>query len=162
MSSVVLTVEREAQVGMGQIAVVSGEQLARSVLGSCIGVALFDVRQAVGAMAHIVLPHSGGRTGPPGKFADTAIPWMLDALRKAGADPKRLGAKITGGANMFTTDGPFQIGKQNADSVRRYLEVAGLRLIGEHLGGTQGRRVTFSPLSGLLEIETVGQATIAL
>ncbi len=36
-------------------------------------------------MAHIVLPESAGRDGAPGKFADTAVPHMLELLREQGA-----------------------------------------------------------------------------
>ncbi|MGC3969905.1 MAG: chemotaxis protein CheD [Pirellulales bacterium] len=162
MPSTVLQPPTEAQVGMGQIALVSGEQVARSVLGSCIGVAVYDSRNGLVRSAHVVLPSCGGRAGTPGKFADTAVPWMLDALRKAGADVKRLTAKITGGANMFAADGPFQIGKQNADAVRAQLSQAGIRLVAENLGGAHGRKITFSPRSGALEIEAVGQAKITI
>lgn len=162
MSSAVLAVERETNIGMGQIAVVGRDQTARSVLGSCIGVVLYDERRCLAAFAHVVLPSSGGRTGTPGKFADTAIPWMLEALRTAGADVKNVLAKITGGSNMFAADGPFQIGKQNADAVRAILKSAGIRLIAEHLGGTHGRRVTFHPDTAVLEIECVGLQSVTI
>ena len=162
MSSAVLAVERETNIGMGQIAVVGRDQTARSVLGSCIGVVLYDERRCLAAFAHVVLPSSGGRTGTPGKFADTAIPWMLEALRTAGADVKNVLAKITGGSNMFAADGPFQIGKQNADAVRAILKSAGIRLIAEHLGGTHGRRVTFHPVTAVLEIECVGLQSVTI
>ncbi|MBA4016974.1 MAG: hypothetical protein C0483_07300 [Pirellula sp.] len=162
MTSAVLAVERETNVGMGQIAVVGRDQVARSVLGSCIGVVLYDERRCLGAFAHVVLPASGGRAGSPGKFADTAVPFMLEALRKAGADPKSVLAKITGGSNMFSADGPFQIGKQNADAVRAQFKAANIRLVAEHLGGTSGRRVTFHPDTALLEIECVGQQVVVI
>lgn len=162
MSSAVLAVEREANVGMGQIAVVGREQVARSVLGSCIGVVLYDERKGLAAFAHVVLPSSGGRGGTPGKFADTAVPWMLDALQKAGAEPKRVLAKIAGGSNMFAADGPFQVGAQNAEAVRSQLKSAGIRLVAEHLGGTHGRRVTFHPDTAKLEIECVGQQSVTI
>ena len=162
MSSAVLAIERETNVGMGQIAIVGRDQTARSVLGSCIGVVLYDERRAVAAFAHVVLPASRGRAGTPGKFADTAIPWMLDALQKAGADPKRVCAKIAGGSNMFAADGPFQVGKQNAEAIRGLLMSAGIRLVAEHLGGTHGRRVTFHPETAVLEIECVGLQSIAI
>ena len=53
----------QALVGMGQIAVISGSESARAVLGSCIGVMMYDERKRVGALAHVVLPASSGRSG---------------------------------------------------------------------------------------------------
>jgi chemotaxis protein CheD len=162
MTGLLLKERSEAQVGMGQIAVVTGEQFARSVLGSCIGVAVYDARRAIGAMAHVVLPQSSGRAASPGKFADTAVSWMVDELAKLGADARKLTAKIAGGANMFNADGPFQIGKQNAEAVRAQLSALGIRLAAEHLGGVHGRKVTFWPKCGTYEIEAVGHAVVKI
>ena len=46
-------------------------------LGSCIGLTFYDDTVKVGAMVHIMLPDSAGRTERPGKYADTAIALLL-------------------------------------------------------------------------------------
>ena len=71
----------------------------RTVLGSCIGVALYDRRAGIGGLAHVMLPDSRGEVKMPGKFADTAIPALVEKLTQAGAG--KLSAKIAGGANML-------------------------------------------------------------
>jgi len=163
MPAVAVPTEVDELVGMGQIALLPAPKLGRAVLGSCVGIALYDERKRLGALAHVVLPKASGREVPaPGKFADTAIEWMLDALARQGADRKRLLAKLAGGANMFAAAGPFQIGKQNADAVRGKLGENGIRLVAEHLGGTQGRRVTFDVAACSLMIEVVGQRPLLL
>lgn len=157
------TIEQtEVTVGMGQIVVVSAPTVARSVLGSCIGLVIYDERRKLAAFAHVVLPDSEGRTGPPGKFANTAIVWMITALAQRGADIRRLRAKMAGGANMFVATGPFQIGKNNADAVKRLLALEKVELIAEHVGGKQGRRVTFDPATSELTIECAGAETTRL
>ncbi len=94
-------------VGMGQIVVAEAPAELVSVLGSCVGVALYHPRLKVGALAHIVLPKSSGGGAAPGKFADTAIPYMIAELAKAGAARAGLVAKIAGGACMFGVSGPL-------------------------------------------------------
>lgn len=106
-----------ASVGMGQIAILSPEGVGTAVLGSCVGLTLYDSNLRYAAMAHIVLPSSDNRTGGAGKFADTAVRAMVEKLRCFGIDPATLTAKLTGGASMFESKGPFQIGKQNIDAV---------------------------------------------
>ena len=152
----------QALVGMGQIAVIGGSESARAVLGSCIGVMMYDERKRVAALAHVVLPASSGRSGPPGKFVDTAIPWMVEALRTRGGDPRRMIVKLAGGANMVTASGPFQIGQQNIDAARQILAEQRLRIVSEHLCGTQGRRVTFDCESGKFLIEVAGQPPVEI
>lgn len=152
----------QALVGMGQIAVISGAESARAVLGSCLGVMIYDERKRLGALAHVVLPASSGRSGSPGKFVDTAIPWMIETLRGRGGDPRRFVVKLAGGANMFTASGPFQIGQQNIDAARQMLAEHRLRVVAEHLCGTQGRRVTFDCESCKFLIEVAGQQPVEI
>jgi chemotaxis protein CheD len=148
--------------GMGQIVMVSGEELARAVLGSCVGVSMYDASEKLGALAHIVLPASEGRPGSPGKFVDTAIPWMIEALQKRGAIRRRLVAKLTGGSRMFATQGPFMIGENNAEAARKLLKQLKISLACEHVGGSHGRRATLDGATGMLTLEVVGESTVCI
>jgi chemotaxis protein CheD len=147
---------------MGQIAVLTGDERASAVLGSCVGVAIYDEKKKLGALAHIVLPTSAGRPGTPGKFVDTAIVWMLNELRSRGADPRKLACKLSGGATMFATNGPFQIGQQNIDAARQALAAANVRIVAEHLGGAKGRRITFECDAFKVVVESAGEPSVTL
>lgn len=149
-------------VGMGQIALLTPPGSANAVLGSCVALVLHDERTKLAAVAHVVLPASNCRPGTPGKFADTAVAWMLDELMKKGADKRYIVAKLVGGANMFASNGPFQIGQQNAEALRKHLQDAKVRIAAENIGGTQGRRITFDPSSGRLNVEVAGQSVLCL
>lgn len=152
----------DTHVGMGQIGFAGPEGSFCAVLGSCLGVALYYPPLRLGAFAHVVLPESTGRSGPPGKFADTAIPHMLEQLRPRGANPAGLVAKIAGGACMFGAGGPLQIGDANAAMVIQLLNNAGIRIAGKHLGGTKGRRVVFECSTGVLLVQIAGQEPVAI
>ncbi len=56
-------------------------------LGSCVGVALYDSFAKVAGLAHILLPDSALFKTPsnPAKFADTAIPLLLEQMISVGA-----------------------------------------------------------------------------
>jgi chemotaxis protein CheD len=143
-------------VEMGRIAVARGSDSLTAILGSCIGVTLYHPRFRIGAMAHVVLPESGGRNAIPGKFADTAVPRMIHEIEKAGAGRTGLVAKMAGGARMFGNDGPLQIGLANIDAVCEALAEAGIRVLASDVGGSKGRRVTFNAGKGDLTIEIIG------
>jgi chemotaxis protein CheD len=153
---------KETLVGMGQVVEGQSPQRMRAILGSCIGLALYHPGRKTGVMAHIVLANSAGRDGAPGKFADTAVPHMLGLLRKQGIPTQGLTAKLAGGANMFNGSGPLQIGDANAVAVAAALKQAGIRVAGQDVGGTRGRRVDFDCASGTMIVQCAGQPTRTL
>ncbi len=142
---------------MGEMALASGEECLKSILGSCIGLVLYHPRLKVGALAHIVLPKSEGRSGGAGKFADLAIPEMLKQLSLAGVPRSGLIAKIFGGASMFGGNGPMQIGLSNIDAVKAILAQENLPLKASDVGGKSGRMITFYAESGLVRVDISGK-----
>lgn len=143
-------------VGMGQAAAGGASLRLTAVLGSCLGVALYHRRLHLGAMSHVVLPDSTGRDAAPAKFADTAIPHMLELLKQQGAPTGSLVAKIAGGACMFGATGPMQIGQANAEAVRGILKTLRIPVLAEDVGGTKGRRVVLDCGDGTLTVEIAG------
>jgi chemotaxis protein CheD len=153
---------KETLVGMGQIASGSMPQQMKAIVGSCIALALHHPRLKAGVFAHVVLPDSAGRPGPPGKFADTAVPKMVEIFKQLGAPAHGSAAKLAGGANMFGSSGPLQIGDANIEAVTRALRAAGIRVTAQDVGGSRGRRVTFDCDSGQMVIESAGLPTKTL
>jgi chemotaxis protein CheD len=143
---------------MGELAVLRTSGVLRTLLGSCLGLALYDRRLKAAALGHIVLPASQGRNGPPGKFADTAVPMMIQCLQElAPGERLKLQAKIAGGANMFAAaDARNSIGVQNVAAVERILDALHIPIAGRHCGGEQGRRMMLDAATGLVTIDVVG------
>lgn len=163
MSVTVETKKAKAvNVGMAQIAVLMPGESAKSVLGSCIGLVLYHAARKKAAIAHIVLPESHDRSGPPGKFADTAIPEMLRLLAEHRVGKAGMVAKIAGGANMFGGTGPIQIGEANIQAVTAILKELNIPVCGKHVGGEQGRRITMDCKSGDFKIEVAKQEPVVL
>lgn len=147
---------------MGEMSVAwSGQQL-RTLLGSCIGLALHDEQHKIGGLAHIVLPEAPGETDRPGKFVDTAIPALVERMRKAAGGELQLIAKIAGGASMFNASEVTKIGLQNTVSCERHLGDLGIPIVGRHCGGKQGRRMLFCSVTGRVVIEIAGRPPIEL
>ncbi len=155
-SAVALETVDNKMVGMGQIALARAPIRLSAVLGSCVGVVLHHARLGLGALGHVVLPQASGRSPCSGKFADLAIPEMLRQLELFGAHRVGVVAKIAGGACMFGSGGPLNIGQNNVEAVTRALLAAGIRVVNEDVGGSKGRRVRFDPSSGKVVVEIVG------
>jgi chemotaxis protein CheD len=148
-------------VAIGRWAVAAAPSQLRTLLGSCIGVALHDRAAKVGGLAHVVLPDSRGDAEHPGKYADTAIPALIaDIERATGARPAgRLVAKLAGGASMFPVgQGPpsRNIGRMNQEAVEAVLSALRIPILARDLGGDGGRNMTFDPATGRVWIRSPG------
>lgn len=137
---------------MGELAVSAkpGDELVTIGLGSCIGVAVVDRARSVAGMAHVMLPEAGADVdGPPGKYADRAVPALVAATEQLGARRMRLEAVIVGGAQMFSPaiGSGLDVGARNAAAVRAALARARIPLRAEQIGGAKGRtmRVYVAP-----------------
>lgn len=130
-------------------------------LGSCVAIMLYDPAARAGGMAHVLLPsRSLARDQDnPAKFPETAVPLLVHRLAQLGSDPRRLVAKLAGGASMFgqlMTPGTIQMGERNIVAARNALRTAAIPLVGEAVGGEQGRSVRFRLSDGRVEIRRVG------
>lgn len=132
-------------------------------LGSCVALALWNAKEKVAAMAHIMLPDSKliryRQEVNPAKFADTALIAMMADLNKQGFSRDSFQAKLAGGANMFTfagksISGNMNVGLRNITAVKEELNRMGITLVSEDTGGTSGRSVEFFAATGVLRIRT--------
>ena len=162
------SINHEELVPMGGIGVGSSSGVLRTLLGSCIGIALYERRLKVVGLAHVVMPDSMGRTSSLGKYADTAIPETIRKMMTlAGVGGKRLdlSAKIAGGANMFAQTsgtGTVPIGEQNRIAVEEVLKKLNIPILARHVGGTTGRRMLIDIATCTVQIQVVGQSVIEI
>lgn len=151
--------EPAISVGLGALHVSSTAELVAYSLGSCVGICLWDPLARVAGMVHVVLPVAPSATHPtPGRFADTAVPALLESLQQAGAVQYRLRCKIAGGAAVLAIGGGGSlpnIGARNVEAVKTALERVRIRVLAEETGGNQGRTVRLEPSSGRVTIKSV-------
>jgi chemotaxis protein CheD len=142
---------------MGEIAVSkrAGDELVARGLGSCIGLAVIDRYTGVAGLAHIVLPQSTETDRQPGKFADVAVPALIDRMIGAGATPHRLEAVLAGGARMFEL-GELDIGARNEEAVRAGLAASGVSIHAAETGGGRGRTMRVEVGSCTVTVKKAG------
>ena len=153
---------KEVRVGIADLnVVVSPDRLITVGLGSCIGIALYDRFSGVAGLAHIMLPDSTqfSNVANPLKFADLAIPILIEKMEKMGGCKRHMKAKIAGGASMFNFSDKSMItdiGARNGASVKSVLDKLGIPLVATDIGGNKGRTMVLNGLNGMVQIRTVG------
>lgn len=135
---------------MGELAAVAGaeEELVSIGLGSCVGVALVDPEQGVAGLAHVMLPEANAAYSAPAKFADRAVPALVERAEQLGARRERLAAVLVGGAQMFGRDGAtsgLDLGARNEAAVRAALAQERIPVAAAATGGGRGRTVRVQP-----------------
>jgi chemotaxis protein CheD len=135
-------------------------------LGSCVAVALYDPKERVGGLAHVMLPERANATvHTPGRSAPTAIPELIRVMEAAGAQRGGIYARIVGGAAMFEGVLPAygaKLGTRNVVAVKQALSEAEIPLRAEDVGGTFGRSVFFDAADGKLLVRAVKRDDVIL
>lgn len=154
---------REIKVGIGDINVaLPPDKLITLGLGSCIGIAVYDQYSKVAGLAHIMLPNSSGFTNQsnPFKFANIAVPELINRMIFKGASIGHMKAKIAGGASMFAfadKNSMMDIGNRNGIAVKEVLKNLEIPIISQDLGGNSGRTMIVEAATGKVFIKTVGK-----
>ena len=156
--------ESSIVLGMADLMVVPAPvKLITLGLGSCIGLVVYDSYAKIAGMAHIMLPDSRGlhASEKVGKFADTAVPAIIEEMLKKGAVRGRIKAKIAGGAQMFALPGMsadfLTVGAKNVSETRNRLARMGIAIIASDTGGNKGRTIEFSTSNWMLKVKTLGK-----
>lgn len=125
-------------------------------LGSCVAVAIYDIEKKEGCLIHVLLPHSQENDNPF-YYANMAVTEVAVKLKER-IERGEIVAKITGGANIFSVKNK-SVGERNIESVRYWLEYYNIPVVGEDVGGNEGRNVVFNLSNGEIYITTIKRGT---
>lgn len=151
------------KVGMADLAVSKSPCIITTLgLGSCVGIVLYDRKNKIGGLAHIMLPSSLDikNNSNKAKFADTAIEILIEKMIKIGANKNNLIAKLAGGSQMFkfgTQNEILRIGDRNVTASKKKLKECGIPVVAEDTGGNYGRTIELNCEDGSLMVRTIGR-----
>lgn len=155
-------------IGIAELKVVRApDKVSTLGLGSCVGLVLYDSVTKIAGMVHIMLPLApqNGQDVNRAKYADTAVPELIRRLTAAGAQPRRLTAKLAGGAHMFNTARNIDflnVGDRNVEQCKKSLAAHAIPILAEDTGGENGRSIEFCCETGVLQVRTVSPKNIKL
>ena len=113
-----------------------------TVLGSCVGVCLYDKVELIGGMNHYLLPLWNGNGLESPKYGNVAIPKLIENMENIGCLRRNMEAKIFGGANIHRANSEGQlIGQKNVLIAKEILIQWNIPIKAEDTGGNNGRRI---------------------
>lgn len=122
-----------------------------TVLGSCVGIILYDPQKGVGGMNHFLMDGSPGSSeANPLRYAEPAFETLLKQMIIAGARESHLIAKLFGGAQLSPrpTMAHLRIGERNITAAHNLLQEHRITVKASALGGTVGRKVIMESHTG--------------
>jgi len=137
----------------GEHLVTAENVIIATVLGSCVGVAMWDREREVGGLNHFMLPGSINTKAyylsDSGKYGMYAMELLINDFLKGGSRRRNLVAKVFGGGSVIRgTDGlPANraIPDSNIDFAFAYLETEGIPVERSNVGGNHGRKIIYFP-----------------
>lgn len=152
----------EVRVGIADMKIVNNPQKVLTIgLGSCVGISFYDRRKKIAGLIHIMLPDSTKfkKITNEMKYADLAVPILLEKMKALGCEPRNIEGKIAGGASMFNfIDSKIisDVGKRNVEAVKDTMKKVGIPIIASEVGGNSGRTMIVNAADGVVEIKSVG------
>ncbi len=126
-----------------QILVVTEPAEIVTILGSCVGVAVFDLQAGVAGLNHFVLPLWDGSGLATPKYGNVSMEKMLEKMQREGASLRNVRAKLFGGASMNISD-RFAIGERNVNIALDVLAEYHIPVVARDTGGHRGRKLIFN------------------
>jgi chemotaxis protein methyltransferase CheR len=123
-----------------------------TLLGSCVGVCLYDPKTKIGGMNHFMLPSNSSSDPVSATYGVHAMELLINEIMKLGGDRRRLTAKVFGGGFVIGHQSPeasrTAIGDQNIQFALNFLETDSIPVVAKDVGGTMGRQIQFLTHTG--------------
>jgi chemotaxis protein CheD len=155
----------------GQYYVSQTDEILVTTLGSCISACIRDSRTGIGGMNHFMLPwksqdREGESLNSPwntaARYGNLAMELLINAIIKTGGNRQNLEVKLFGGAKILAS--MRDIGSLNVDFIKNYVQMEGLNVLAEDLGGSRPRKILYYPATGrvrMKQIAALANAAIA-
>lgn len=147
-------------IGIAEIGISTAPDILRTILGSCVGICLYEPESKTGGISHIMLPTYKPNFIVKEKYADTAIPLLISKFEERGLKREKIVAKVIGGATMFKfseSSKMSQIGKNNSEKVVEILNKYNIKIAAHDIGGNFGRTIDFYLDTGTIKIKSLGK-----
>lgn len=149
----------EHHVRIGQLLVAGEGEILKTVLGSCVGIALIWRKQSKCALAHCLLPEPSGPTGDvAARYVSETVPKLLEILGASSADIKDLEAVVCGGGQMMDVEKQylkFVVGEENLRMAKKMLDKHRIRIVAYEPGGDQGSKLRVDCGTGQFEFDRI-------
>jgi chemotaxis protein CheD len=142
----------------GEFYITNKPMILESLVGSCVSVCLYNVKNGSAAMNHFLRAHPVGDGAVDiGEFGNTSTKHMISKLMAVDDAPSHYKAMVFGGAAVVKVAGmDSDIGRNNVEVALKALAEARIRVVKKDVLGSRGRRIQFNTETGDVEYRFAG------
>jgi chemotaxis protein CheD len=137
----------------GQVFVSTEGQSVVLILGSCVGVCIWDAVKGIGGATHYMLPEWEGKGTASPRYGNIAVRSLLQKLVEKGANRGQLRAKVFGGGCMFDSlrgsgSNNERLGNRNVEVALEILAKERIPVVSTEVASERGQRIVFQTGTG--------------
>ena len=151
------------RIHIGQLHASREPVIIETVLGSCVSVCLYDAVERIGGMNHILLPGDADlkHFDASARYGINAMERLINRIAVLGGDRRRIIAKVFGGAHILPAISHSNgMGRKNTKFVFKFLQMEGIDIVNQHVGGHSTRKVLFHTDTGDAFLKTLPNADL--
>lgn len=143
-------------VAPGQVVATAESFRLKTVLGSCVSVALWDPSVCAGGLNHFLLPGKAPDDGAE-RYGQGALEALLSRVLALGCMQRNLRAGVFGGACVLRElSDLMHLGERNVEFAFLWLHRQRIEVAARDVLGKQARRLEFSVTDGSSQIRLLG------
>jgi chemotaxis protein CheD len=131
--------------------------IVTTILGSCVGICLYNKRLQFGGVNHYMLALWNGNGLASPRFGNIANEKLLNEMILLGSARMHLVAKVFGGANQTTSYN--DVGARNVQAAFEFLDQMEIPILAQNVGGEIGRKIVFDTFTGEVRMKFVQKTT---
>lgn len=132
----------------GEYYATKDQEIICTTVGSCIATCLFDDETGVAGMNHFLLPGVLDTKDilytEVGRYGMYAMEVLIGSIIKLGGEREKIKAKAFGGGSVLKFRASDRnISQSNIEFIRKFLQLEGISLLKEDMGGSVVRMILF-------------------
>lgn len=142
----------------GELHVNDSPSRIKTLLGSCVSVALCNTQHGFGGMNHFMLPESipsRSRGERDFRFGDVSTRFLIEKMLEFDSDRDNIDAKLFGGGRVVQALEHAEIGKSNIESATNVLAEYGIRPSKKQVNTDHGLKLDFNTLNNRVKVEPI-------
>ena len=157
--------KKDVTINIGELYASRDPTIIYTLLGSCVAVCLYDPKNRIGGMNHILLPGKPDlrRFDASARYGINAMELLINKILKIGGDRKRIIAKVFGGAHVIPAISHDNgMGPRIVEFVKDFLKNEDIRIVSQDLGGKKARKIYFHTDTGEVFLKRIKRTSIKI
>ena len=149
----------QVTIKIGELYAAAEPAVIYTLLGSCVAVCMYDIKNKIGGMNHIFLPGNDKMTSST-RYGENAMKHLIRRIINLGGNRENIVAKAFGGGHVIPVLSEEGVGSKIIAFVTNFLKENEIKLVASDFGGNMPRKVFFHTDTGTAYVKQLAPHSI--